>query len=67
MCDGMDPVWGPLSACLSACLTVYLHAQVLSLLMTFNSRTNEFAADAYAVSLDMGPALATGLIKISIG
>mmetsp|Transcript_26156 Transcript_26156/g.43581 ORF Transcript_26156/g.43581 Transcript_26156/m.43581 type:complete len:464 (+) Transcript_26156:53-1444(+) len=40
--------------------------KILSLLMTFNSRTNEFAADQYAVSLDMGPPLATGLIKISI-
>jgi STE24 endopeptidase len=41
--------------------------KVLSLLMTFNSRTNEFAADAYAVSLGRGEPLASGLIKISIG
>jgi STE24 endopeptidase len=41
--------------------------RVLSLLLTFNSRTNEFAADAYAVSLGKGAALASGLIKISIG
>lgn len=41
--------------------------KVLSLLMTFNSRTNEFAADAYAVKLGMGKDLAGGLIKISIG
>lgn len=41
--------------------------KILSLCMTFNSRTNEFAADAYAVSLNMGQPLASGLIKISIG
>lgn len=41
--------------------------KVLSLLMTFNSRTNEFAADAYAVTLGMGKDLAGGLIKISVG
>ena len=41
--------------------------KLLSLLLTFNSRTNEFAADAYAVSLNMGAALASGLIKISVG
>jgi STE24 endopeptidase len=41
--------------------------KLLSLAMTYNSRSNEFAADAYAVSLDMGAPLATGLIKISIG
>ena len=39
----------------------------LSLAMTFNSRTNEFAADAFAASLGMGKELASGLIKISIG
>ena len=32
--------------------------------MTFNSRTNEFAADEYAVSLNMGKALATGISYI---
>jgi len=41
--------------------------KLLSLLMTFNSRTNEFAADRYAVSLHMGKELASGLIKISVG
>ena len=41
--------------------------KVLTLMMTFNSRTNEFAADQYAVSLGMGKPLASGLIKISIG
>ena len=41
--------------------------KVLALLMTSNSRTNEFAADAYAVTLGMGSALASGLIKISVG
>lgn len=41
--------------------------KMLSLVMTFNSRTNEFAADAYAVGLGKGSALASGLIKISIG
>lgn len=41
--------------------------RVLSVLLTFNSRRNEFAADAYAVSLGRGEPLASGLIKISIG
>lgn len=41
--------------------------QILSLLLTFNSRFNEFAADAFAVFLGKGNALASGLIKISIG
>ena len=41
--------------------------KALSLIMTFNSRTNEFAADAFAVQLGKGAALASGLIKISIG
>lgn len=36
-------------------------------LQNFNSRANEFAADKYANDLGMGPALASGLIKISIG
>jgi|Transcript_24833 STE24 endopeptidase len=40
--------------------------KVLNLLMTFNSRKNEFQADSYAVGLDMGPPLASGLVKISI-
>jgi STE24 endopeptidase len=39
----------------------------LSLLLTFNSRHNEFQADAFAVKLGKGAALASGLIKISIG
>ena len=46
---------------------VCMYVQVLSLLMTVNSRRNEFQADAFASSLGMGPALASGLIKISIG
>jgi STE24 endopeptidase len=37
------------------------------LLLTLNSRHNEFAADAFAVGLGKGKALASGLIKISIG
>lgn len=40
--------------------------KVLSLMMTFNSRMNEFAADAFAVGLGMGKELGSGLIKISI-
>lgn len=40
--------------------------KVLQLLMTVNSRANEFAADAFAVSLDMAKPLGSGLIKISL-
>mmetsp|Transcript_27667 Transcript_27667/g.38113 ORF Transcript_27667/g.38113 Transcript_27667/m.38113 type:complete len:472 (-) Transcript_27667:1008-2423(-) len=40
--------------------------KALSLLMTVNSRRNEFQADAFASQLGMGEALGTGLIKISI-
>lgn len=35
--------------------------------MTINSRRNEFAADKFSQDLGMGPALVSGLIKISIG
>lgn len=45
--------WGPID-------------KMLSLLMTLNSRTNEFAADAYAHSLGLGGPLASGLVKISV-
>jgi STE24 endopeptidase len=41
--------------------------KALSLILTFNSRRNEFAADAFAIKLGKGAALASGLIKISIG
>ena len=37
------------------------------MVLTYNSRVNEFAADAFGVKLGMGEALASGLIKISIG
>lgn len=40
--------------------------KALTLILNFNSRANEFAADKYANDLGMGPALSTGLIKISI-
>jgi STE24 endopeptidase len=40
--------------------------KVLSLLMTYNSRYNEFAADSFACGLDMSEDLASGLIKISL-
>lgn len=40
--------------------------KILSILMTFNSRRNEFAADEFAVDLGRGKALGQGLIKISI-
>jgi len=40
--------------------------KILSLILTFNSRYNEFQADAFAASLGRGKALASGLIKISI-
>jgi len=40
--------------------------KVLQLLMTMNSRRNEFAADKFSQDLGMGPALASGLVKISI-
>lgn len=40
--------------------------KILSLLMTFNSRHNEFAADSYACKLGMSDDLASGLIKISL-
>jgi STE24 endopeptidase len=39
--------------------------KLLNLLLTFNSRINEFAADAFACQLGRGESLATGLIKIS--
>jgi STE24 endopeptidase len=41
--------------------------KLLSLILTFNSRYNEFQADAFAASLGRGKPLASGLIKISIG
>jgi STE24 endopeptidase len=40
--------------------------KLLSLLMTVNSRRNEFAADAFATSLGKGPALQSGLVKLSV-
>jgi STE24 endopeptidase len=40
--------------------------KILSLIMNFNSRANEFAADRYAAKLGMGEDLCKGLIKISI-
>lgn len=40
--------------------------KVLTLLMTMNSRKNEFAADQFAVSMGHAEALSTGLIKISV-
>ncbi len=40
--------------------------KVLNLLLTINSRRNEFAADAFAVQLGKGDALKGGLIKISV-
>lgn len=46
--------WGPVEKC-------------LSLAMNFNSRRNEFQADAFACSLDMGAELSEGLVKISVG
>eukprot|EP01039_Chlorochromonas_danica_P010785 gene10785-11985_t len=45
--------WGPID-------------KLLSLIMTLNSRTNEFGADAYAHSLGLGAPLASGLVKISV-
>ena len=41
--------------------------KALTLIMNFNSRYNEFAADRYALDLDYAEPLASGLIKISIG
>ena len=41
--------------------------KALTLIMNFNSRYNEFAADKYALDLDYAEPLASGLIKISIG
>lgn len=40
--------------------------QVLALIMKFNSRYNEFAADKFSVDLGYGSALASGLVKISV-
>jgi len=40
--------------------------KILSLLMNFNSRYNEFAADKYAQQLGMADALGRGLVKISV-
>lgn len=40
--------------------------KVLGLALNFNSRINEFAADAFSKKLGKAEALATGLIKISI-
>jgi len=40
--------------------------KLLSLVMNFYSRSNEFAADEYSAKLGMGAELASGLIKISI-
>ncbi len=40
--------------------------KALSLLMTFNSRVNEFAADAFAVGLGRGQPLASGLLKVCL-
>ena len=40
--------------------------KILTLVMNFNSRKNEFAADRYAQSLGMEDDLCKGLIKISI-
>jgi STE24 endopeptidase len=41
--------------------------KILSLIMTMNSRSNEFAADNFAVQLKKGKELISGLIKISTG
>jgi STE24 endopeptidase len=40
--------------------------KVLNLAMNYNSRYNEFMADNYAVKLNMGEKLKSGLIKISV-
>lgn len=39
--------------------------KLLGLIMNFNSRANEFAADAYSKELGLAEALARGLVKIS--
>lgn len=39
---------------------------VLSFLLTLNTRRNEFAADAFAVDLDLAAPLKTGLTKLAI-
>jgi STE24 endopeptidase len=41
--------------------------KLLSLIMNFNSRYNEFQADKFSCDLGYGEELAQGLIKISIG
>ena len=41
--------------------------QMLQLLMTMNSRRNEFAADKFSQDLGMGSDLCSGLVKISVG
>lgn len=40
--------------------------KALSLVMNFNSRANEFAADRFSNKLGMGDALKSGLVKISV-
>lgn len=40
--------------------------KTLGIIMNFNSRYNEFAADAFSKKLGMADALAKGLIKISV-
>lgn len=49
----LQTFWGPVD-------------KILNVLLTMNSRRNEFAADAYAVSLGHGADLTSGLLKISI-
>ncbi len=49
----LQTFWGPVD-------------KLLNVLLTCNSRHNEFAADAYAVSLGYGQELMSGLLKISI-
>lgn len=49
----LQTFWGPVD-------------KILNVLLTMNSRHNEFAADAYAVSLGYGEQLTSGLLKISI-
>lgn len=49
----LQTFWGPVD-------------KLLNLLLTANSRRNEFAADAYAVSLGYGKDLTSGLLKISL-
>ena len=41
--------------------------KVLTFLLKYNSRVNEFQADEYSRRLGYGPELCSGLIKISVG